>query len=112
MDHPWSVIHVFNKLVDVDNGSAFVNLDETCVCGRVCVCVCHHHQSEHRSCPRHGNASRVNFIDFDFHSRSHSLNHENNKCLIFFSSETDQAIPIHVCCEDSLTKGLDNLLSV
>ena len=49
----------------------------------LCVCVCvhrkrflgncwsHHHQTWHGSSLRHGDASRVNYIDFDLHSGSH-----------------------------------------
>ena len=57
------------------------------------------HQIWHRDCLRHENASHVNYIDLDLHSRSH-LNHENNKCLIVSSNAHE------VCCEDSPTKGL------
>ena len=38
--------------------------------------------------------------------RDTDVNHENHKCSII--SETVQAIPHQVCCEDSPTKGLYN----
>ena len=60
-----------------------------CVCVGVCVCVCvpvcvslasdssetirHHHQAWHGDCLRHGNATCVDCIDLDLHSRSHIL---------------------------------------
>ena len=46
----------------------------------------HHRQTWHCDYLRHGNASRVNYLDLDLHS------HQHKKCLII--SETVQAIPI------------------
>ena len=69
-------------------------------------CEHHHHQIWHGDCLGHDNASRVNYIDLDLHSRSHKY---DTKYLII--SESFQAMPTHhVSCENSLTKGLYNLL--
>ena len=56
-----------------------------CICVSLCECVCvcvprkrvignyfsHHHQTWHSNCLRHANASHVNYIDHDLHSRPH-----------------------------------------
>ena len=65
-----------------------------CVCLSVCVCFpckrflrhywSHHHQTWHGNCLRHDNASHVNHINLDLHSKSQIL--IMNKCLII--SET------------------------
>ena len=44
-----------------------------------------HHKTWHSNWLRHDNASRVNYIDFDLHSRPHRSNHENNSSVHFSS---------------------------
>ena len=88
----WScrLLFVSRVISDITN----VNVDDpesVCICVCVCVCVClsicpsvprkrftgnywsHHHKTWHSGCLRHENASRVNYIDRDLHSRSQIL---------------------------------------
>ena len=67
-------VFIFKVLSDFEH----FNVDDpesVCVCVHpkriLGNCLSHHRQSWHSDCLRHENASRVNYIDLDLHSRSH-----------------------------------------